>query len=74
MEPVKLSAYVNLLKKINVIVAVDDSGIALQMAKAAKLKHNVSIGVLVEVNVGMDRAGVEPGLKTLDCMQKDHKS
>jgi D-serine deaminase-like pyridoxal phosphate-dependent protein len=30
----------------------------------------VSIGVLVEVNVGMDRAGVEPGLKTLDCCKK----
>ena len=54
---------------IQVIVAVDDYGIAVQMAKAAK-QNNVSIGVLVEVNVGMDRAGVEPGFKTLDFCKR----
>ena len=65
----KIERLCKLAEKINVIVAVDDSGIALQMAKAAK-QNNVSIGVLVEVNVGMDRAGVEPGLKTLDCCKR----
>ena len=58
-----------LAEKIKVIVAVDDYGIAVQMANAAKLKH-VSIGVLVEVNVGMDRAGVDPGFKTLDLCKR----
>ena len=65
----KLERLCNLAEKIKVIVAVDDYGIAVQMANAAKLKH-VSIGVLVEVIVGMDRAGVEPGLKTLDCCKR----
>ena len=61
----KLERLCNLAKKIQIIVAVDDYGIAVQMANAAKLK-NVSIGVLVEVNVGMDRSAVAPGFKTLD--------
>ena len=65
----KIERLCKLAEKINVIVAVDESGIAVQMAKAAK-QNNVSIGVLVEVNVGMDRAGVEPGLKTLDCCKR----
>ena len=65
----KLERLCKLAEIIQVIVAVDDYGIAVQMAKAAK-QNNVSIGVLVEVNVGMDRAGVAPGFKTLDFCKR----
>jgi D-serine deaminase-like pyridoxal phosphate-dependent protein len=65
----KLERLCKLAEIIQVIVAVDDYGVAVQMAKAAK-QNNVSVGVLVEVNVGMDRAGVEPGFKTLDFCKR----
>jgi len=58
--PQKIARLVRLARTINVRVAVDhpDQATALSEAAAAA---SVTVGVLVEVDIGMGRCGVQPG-------------
>ncbi|MDQ6672913.1 MAG: DSD1 family PLP-dependent enzyme [Chloroflexota bacterium] len=55
----KIARVVNLLPHADPIVAVDNPANVLQLDRAARAK-GFPLRVVVEVNVGMDRAGVEP--------------
>ena len=58
--PLKIARLVELARRCKVTVAVDDAGNARQLSEAAVVA-GVTLGCYVEVNVGMDRCGVEPG-------------
>lgn len=60
----KITRLVNLRHHADVKVLVDDFDNVAEMGAAASAK-GVTIGVLIEVNVGMDRAGVLPGEPTV---------
>jgi len=54
----KLAALAELAREADVMVAVDDAANAAEIAAAARAAGS-SVGVLVEVDTGMDRAGVD---------------
>jgi D-serine deaminase-like pyridoxal phosphate-dependent protein len=56
----KISRLVNLCRHINVMVAVDNPANVAQIGRLA-CERGVEAGVLVELNTGMERAGVAPG-------------
>ncbi len=56
----KLRRLVDLARRIDLKVAVDDAAHVEAMSQAAQ-GAQVTVGVLVEVNIGMDRCGVAPG-------------
>ncbi|HYM70613.1 MAG TPA: DSD1 family PLP-dependent enzyme [bacterium] len=56
----KIARLVNLLPHADVIVAVD-SEVNVRALDAAARQKGVRLRVLIEVNTGMNRAGVEPG-------------
>ena len=58
--PIKLRRLAELAKRATVRVCVDDPDNVAAIARAAA-EAGVRIGVLVEVNIGMNRCGVEPG-------------
>lgn len=58
--PLKLRRLAELAKRAQVRVCVDDAGNVAEMAAAARAA-GATVGVLVEVNIGMNRCGVEPG-------------
>jgi D-serine deaminase-like pyridoxal phosphate-dependent protein len=58
--PLKLRRLAELARRAQVRVCVDDAGNIAAMSQAARAA-GVTIGVLVEVNIGMNRCGVEPG-------------
>jgi D-serine deaminase-like pyridoxal phosphate-dependent protein len=58
-----------LSRHANVIVAVDDLENARQISYIAEMT-GVKIHVVVEVNIGMERAGVAPGQDTLTLAQQ----
>jgi D-serine deaminase-like pyridoxal phosphate-dependent protein len=60
----KIERLVNLAKKAKITVAVDSFENVDEISKFSS-KEGVSIGVLIEVNVGMNRCGVEHGLPAL---------
>lgn len=62
--PQKIARLVNLLRHADVKVAVDNADVVNALGEAATAK-GVTAGVLIEVNAGMDRAGVLPGEPTL---------
>ena len=55
----KIQRLMNLASYIDVIVAVDSNDNVLELSTAAQVRR-VELRVLVEVNVGHDRCGVEP--------------
>ena len=57
---VKLARLASLARQATLTVAVDDPANVAALAEAA-LRFGATINVLVEVNVGMNRCGVEPG-------------
>ena len=57
---VKLARLARLAKRVQVSVCVDDVSNVVALGAAARAE-GVTIGVLVEVNIGMNRCGVEPG-------------
>lgn len=61
----KIERLVNLRKHADLIILVDDRNNIRQVASAAKAK-GVVIRVLIEVNAGLNRAGVEPGGPALE--------
>jgi D-serine deaminase-like pyridoxal phosphate-dependent protein len=58
--PLKLHRLAELARRARVQVCVDDSNNIAEMSRAAR-DAGVTIGVLVEVDIGMRRCGVEPG-------------
>jgi D-serine deaminase-like pyridoxal phosphate-dependent protein len=58
--PLKIARLVELGKRCTVTVAVDDADNVAKLSAAA-VAADAKLRVLVEVNVGMDRCGVEPG-------------
>lgn len=56
----KIARLMGLLHHARITVAVDDAGNLRDLAAAAQ-EQGVSLDVLVEVNTGMNRCGVEPG-------------
>jgi D-serine deaminase-like pyridoxal phosphate-dependent protein len=63
-EP-KITRLVNLLPYADVIVAVDNPANVEALDRAATNK-GLPLRVVVEVNIGMNRAGVEPGAAAVD--------
>jgi 3-hydroxy-D-aspartate aldolase len=60
VDPGKIQRLAALARQARVAVAVDHPDNVKTLSEAA-LRFNVELSVLVEVNVGMDRCGVEPG-------------
>jgi D-serine deaminase-like pyridoxal phosphate-dependent protein len=58
--PVKLRRLCELARRARICVCVDDVGNVRMMSQAA-LAAGVTLGVLIEVDIGMARCGVEPG-------------
>ncbi len=67
--PLKLARLVELAKRCTITVAVDDAGNVRQLSKAA-VAAGVILRCYVEVNVGMDRCGVEPGAPALALVRQ----
>jgi D-serine deaminase-like pyridoxal phosphate-dependent protein len=63
--PHKLRRLAEVARRGSVSVCVDDAANVAQMGQAAR-DAGVTIGVLVEVDVGMKRCGVEPGSPALE--------
>jgi D-serine deaminase-like pyridoxal phosphate-dependent protein len=61
---VKLGRLVDLARICNLMVAVDDIEGVRQLGEACRAA-GVKVSVLIEVNIGMGRCGVEPGEPTL---------
>jgi D-serine deaminase-like pyridoxal phosphate-dependent protein len=66
---IKTTRLANLRRYADVIVAIDSLDNARQLSDAACLA-GVSIRVLVEVNIGMDRCGVQPGKSALHLAEQ----
>ena len=56
----KIARLMAILPRARVTVAVDDPANLRDLSRAA-VAHGVEVPVLIEVNTGMDRCGVEPG-------------
>ncbi len=69
VDPEKIERLVNLSKHSQIIVAVDDLTIARATSEAA-LRNNVKQDIVVEVDVGINRCGVQPGKPTIDFTRK----
>ncbi|MGQ9628936.1 MAG: DSD1 family PLP-dependent enzyme [bacterium] len=69
----KVERLVNLAKHADVMVAVDDPSNVEELSSAARGK-GVTLRVLIDVNVGMNRCGVEPGGPTLELARKVARS
>lgn len=61
----KIARLVNLAKQSEIMVAVDNAQNVTDISDAAAAK-GVTVRILVEVNTGMNRCGVEPGQPALD--------
>jgi len=60
----KIERLVKLCKENDITVAVDDPVNATEISRAA-VKANVKPGIVIEVNIGMNRAGINPGEQAL---------
>jgi D-serine deaminase-like pyridoxal phosphate-dependent protein len=65
----KLAALADLARDADVMVAVDDAANAADIAAAARAAKS-TVGVLIEVDTGMDRAGVDSPDQALDLARK----
>jgi D-serine deaminase-like pyridoxal phosphate-dependent protein len=63
--PIKATRLVNIQRHADVMVAVDSVHNAQEISRAAT-SRGVRVRVLIEVNSGMDRCGVEPGQPVVD--------
>lgn len=68
----KIDRLVALARHSDVIVAVDHSDNVREISEAARAV-GATVGMLIEVNVGMNRCGVEPGEPTLQLAQIIHR-
>jgi D-serine deaminase-like pyridoxal phosphate-dependent protein len=67
--PMKLKRLANLAKRASVRVCVDDASQVTNLAAAAK-EAGSTLGVLVEVDIGMRRCGVTPGEAALELARE----
>lgn len=65
----KVTRLANLARQAEIIVAVDCEKNVLEL-NAAAVEKRVPLRVIVEVNVGMDRSGVEPGEPVVTLARK----
>ena len=68
----KIARLVELAAKADLTVAVDDDRQAKAISQAAK-SAGVTVGVLIEVDIGMGRCGVAPGKPALALARKVRK-
>ena len=61
----KIRRLVNLARRVNLMVTVDDAGNVRDLSEAAQAA-GVSLGILVDINSGQNRCGVEPGGPAVD--------
>jgi D-serine deaminase-like pyridoxal phosphate-dependent protein len=71
--PIKLRRLAELARRAAVRVCVDDADNVAQIAEAARAAGS-TIGVLVEVDIGMGRCGVDPGEPALALARQIHSS
>jgi D-serine deaminase-like pyridoxal phosphate-dependent protein len=71
--PLKLRRLAELARRASLRVCVDDADNVAQMSRAAR-EAGATIGVLVEVDIGMARCGVEPGEPALALARQVHAS
>ena len=71
--PIKIARLVNLRRRADVKVAVDNEANVAELGEAARGK-GVELGVLVELDTGMHRAGVAPGQPTLELSRVVHET
>src|SRR5262245_16609555 len=64
----KIARLMELRRRADVMVAVDDPGNVAALDAAAR-ESGVRLRVLIEVNIGLNRAGVEPGAPCLALAQ-----
>jgi D-serine deaminase-like pyridoxal phosphate-dependent protein len=67
--PHKWARLARLAERCEVMVAVDDLEVARHTAAAAR-ERGATVGVLVEVNLGMDRCGVPPGQAAVELARR----
>ncbi len=67
--PVKIARLANLRRSADVMVAVENIENAEEISKAA-VRAGVKIRVLVEINIGMNRSGLEPGETAVEFAQQ----
>lgn len=67
----KIARLVNLCRQADVKIAVDGDATLDALGKAA-VARGVEVGVLVEVDTGMGRAGVAPGEPAVELSRKVH--
>ena len=65
----KIARLVGMARHCNVAVAVDNEQNAREISEAA-VAAGSTVRILIEVNVGMDRCGVEPGDDTLELAKR----
>jgi D-serine deaminase-like pyridoxal phosphate-dependent protein len=71
--PQKLKRLAEMARRVQLRVCVDDRQNIAEMAQAARAAGS-TIGVLIEVNIGMNRCGVEPGEPVLELARLIHTS
>lgn len=69
----KIKRLVNLCRRGNVKVAVDNHANVETLGQAATV-HGLEVGVVVEIDVGMRRAGVEPGRAAVTLSNLVHRT
>jgi D-serine deaminase-like pyridoxal phosphate-dependent protein len=69
VDPEKIEELAGLAGLVDVMVCVDDAANARQLSEIA-LRRGVVLGVLAEVNVGLDRCGAPPGAPTLKLVRE----
>jgi len=73
ITPLKIEKLTSLARHADLIVAVDDEDNVEHLSKSA-FNKGVNLKVLVEVDIGMKRCGVEPGEPALKLAHKIEKS
>ena len=69
----KIARLINLAKHSEIMVAVDNAENVQAISEAAVAK-GATVRMLVEVNIGMDRCGVEPGKPALELAEQIRQS
>ena len=67
--PLKIARLVELAARVRLTVAVDEPGNVADLSRAAQAR-GVTLRVLVEVDIGMGRCGVQPGAEALDLARQ----
>ncbi len=65
---VKIRRLMDLAQRVNLMVTVDDAGNVKDLSEAAQAAR-VSLAILVDINCGQNRCGVDPGIPALALAQ-----